>query len=72
MCHSDGVGGAWRGGDGAGGTGHQAEVAAVHQARADCHSAHRAQVQQEHGRGGSRQPQVQVRDREDHRHRNHA
>lgn len=69
---SDGGGGARRRAGRAAGAGDQAQVAAVHQARADRHAAHRAQVQQEHGRGGARQPQVQVRDREDHRHRDHA
>lgn len=50
----------------------QAQVPSLHEARADRDATHGAQVQQEHGRGGARQPQVQVRDREDHRHRDHA
>lgn len=69
---SDGDGGARRGAGGDAGASDKAEVAAVDEARADRDAAHGAQVQQEHGGGGARQPQVQVRNRKDHRHRDHA
>ena len=50
----------------------QAQVAAVHQARADRHPQNRAEGQQADGRGGAGQPQVQVRHGEDDRERHHG
>ena len=50
-------------------SGDKAQVAAVHQARADRYAPNRAQGQQADGRGSAGQPKVKVRQREDHRQR---
>lgn len=72
FTRSDGGGGEGRRVGGAAGASDQAEVPAVHEAGADRHAAHGAQVQQEHRRGGPGQPQVQVRDGEDDSDGDHA